>query len=87
MSERVRLRVDREPEAVERARVCREPALIFPLETTIVRLRAGAVDERLDRATFALLPARTAYTLELPAAGIAVVATLELDPQTRAAAV
>lgn len=86
MTERVRLRVDRDAEAVERARVPREPALVFPLETTVVTLRAKTLAERLDRSSFALVPARCAYSLELPASGTAVVATLELDPQTRAAA-
>ncbi len=78
--------VDRDAEAVQRTRVYRDPVLVFPLETTVVTLRADRLDERLDRASYALLPARTSHALELPTAGTAVVATLVLGESTRAAA-
>ena len=84
--EQVRLVVDRDAEAVQRTRVYRDPALVFPLETTVVTMHTDRLAERLDRARYALLPPRTSHTLELPTGGTAVVATLVLGEATRRAA-
>lgn len=76
------LRVDRDASA-SGTRVLPGPALIAPLEATVAVLDA----HRLDRASIALVPARTAHVLELPVAGAAVVVTLILEDPDRAAAV
>ncbi len=65
----------------------RIPALIAPLETTVASLRIGTTVHRLDRATIALVPARAAHELVLPAAGASVVVTLGLDDHVRATAI
>ncbi len=80
------LRIDRDAEAVQRARSYSDPALIFTLETTVVTLLADRATERLDRSSFAVVPARTRHELELPAAGTTVVVTLLVDDKARAAA-
>lgn len=78
------LRVDRDlPHGAGGTRVLAGPALVAPLESTIVTLDGT----RLDRAAIALIPARTPHVLELPARGAVAVATLVLDDATRAAAV
>lgn len=76
------LRVDRDASA-SGTRVMPGPALIAPLEATVVLLDA----QRLDRASIALVPARTPHVLELPVAGAAVVVTLMIEAADRAAAV
>ena len=76
------LRVDRDTSAGG-TRVLAGPALVAPLESTIVTLDGT----RLDRAAIAVVPARTAHVLELPARGAIAVATLVLDDATRVAAV
>jgi AraC-like DNA-binding protein len=86
-AERMELRLDRDVEAVRQARVHAAPALVFPLETTVVSLRAGERDDRVDRSCFAVIPARTAHQLAFPRAGSAVVATLVVSDELRAAAV
>lgn len=75
------LRVDRDTSA-SGTRVLAGPALVAPLESTIVTLDG----RRLDRASIALVPARTPHVLELPAHGAIAVATLIFDDATRAAA-
>ena len=69
MVPRVHLHVDRDAEALHQTRTFSEAALVFPLETTIVGLHVGDHETRLDRASFAVLPARTTHRLELPAFG------------------
>ena len=83
----MKLRVDRDSEASGVARVAPHPSLIVPLETTVVTLQASGRAERLDRSTFALVPARSAYTLELPHGGTSVVAILEIEERERTAVV
>jgi AraC-like DNA-binding protein len=75
------LRVDRDASA-SGTRVLRVPALIAPLESTVITLD----DHRIDRSLVALVPARSPHALELPAAGAVVVATLSIEPADRAAA-
>jgi AraC-like DNA-binding protein len=87
MAEPMQLRVDRDAAAASRERVFAGPALVFPLESTIVTLHAAASASRLDRARFALVPARVAHTLELPAAGATAVVTLVIGDDVKAAAV
>lgn len=90
------LRVDRDPSATA-ARVLAGPALIAPLESTIVTIAGPRFDgaridrthhahTRIDRSLIALVPARAAHTLDLPTAGAIAVATLVLDDGTCAAA-
>ncbi|MGZ3407054.1 MAG: helix-turn-helix domain-containing protein [Polyangia bacterium] len=86
-SERMELRVDRDAEALQRPRVDPLPALIFPLDTTIVSLRAGELEARLDRSSFALVPPRVAHRIELPPSGTAQVVTLLISDGLRAATV
>lgn len=76
------LRVDRDASA-SGTRVLPGPALIAPLEATVATLDA----RRLDRASIAVLPARTPHVLALPVAGAAVVVTLILEEPDRGAAV
>jgi AraC-like DNA-binding protein len=87
MGARVDLYVDRDAEALRATRRYPEAAIVVPLETTIVGLRAGELDQRLDRAVVAVLPARTAHELELPASGASIVATLVIGEAVRAAAI
>jgi AraC-like DNA-binding protein len=86
-TERMELRVDRDAEALERARVYPAPALLFPLDTTIVSLHANEIEARLDRSSFAVVPARVAHEIELPPSGAAVVVTLVISDALRAATV
>ncbi|HEX9104571.1 MAG TPA: AraC family transcriptional regulator, partial [Polyangia bacterium] len=81
------LLVDRDAEALERPRAHALPALVFPLDTTIVWLRAGELDARLDRASFAVVPARQPHQIEAPPSGAAAVVTLLVSEALRAAAV
>jgi AraC-like DNA-binding protein len=84
---RVDLRVDRDAEASDRVRVYAQPAIVAPLETTVATLHIAGTEHRLDRATFALIPARASHSLELPVIGASIVATLVIDEDARAAAV
>lgn len=84
---RMTLLLDRDTEAVKRVCVHQEPALVLPLESTVVELRAGDGARRIDRSTLALVPARLAYHLELPPSATAAVATLLVPAGLRAAAV
>jgi AraC-like DNA-binding protein len=86
-SERMELRVDRDAEALQRPRLYPLPALVFPLDTTIVSMRAAETTTRLDRSSFAVVPARLGLKLELPASGTTVVVTLVISDALRTAAV
>ena len=86
-TERMELHLERDAQALQRSRVHAAPALVFPLETTVVRLRVGDLEERLDRASFAVIPARTAHELALPPSGTAAVVTLLISDELRATAV
>jgi AraC-like DNA-binding protein len=83
----VELQIDRDGEALERSRIFSSPALVFPLDTTVVSLRAGALDERLDRACFAVVPAGVMHELSAPPSASTVVVTLLVSDALRAAAV
>jgi AraC-like DNA-binding protein len=86
-SERMELRVDRDAEALQRPRVYPSPALVLPLDTTVVSMRAAELSARLDRSSFAVVPARVAHQIELPPSGTAVVVTLVISDALRAATV
>ncbi|MDB4968315.1 MAG: transcriptional regulator, AraC family [Myxococcales bacterium] len=86
-SERMELRVDRDAEALQRPRVYPSPALVFPLDTTIVSLRAAETRTRLDRSSFGVVPARLAHQIEPPPSGTTVVVTLIISDALRAATV
>jgi AraC-like DNA-binding protein len=83
----VELHVDRDAEAAGRVRVLAYPVVIAPLETTVASVCVGTATHRLDRATIALVPARTAHALVLPAAGAGIAVTLGLDEHVRATAI
>lgn len=81
------LQIDRDIRALRRTRVHACPALVFPLETTVLSLSAGEDVARLDRSTFAIVPARLDYRMAPPASASAVVVTLLLPESTRTMAV
>ena len=86
-TERMELAVDRDAEALRAARVHARPALVFPLDTTIVALRAGDAETRLDRSCFAVVPARLAHRIEASPTGTIAVVTLRIaEPLVAAAA-
>ena len=84
--ERVELHLDRDAEVLATARAHRAPALIFALDNTVLTLRAGTLNQRVDRSTFVSLPASLTHELEPSIAGAATVATLVLHASARAAA-
>jgi AraC-like DNA-binding protein len=59
-----RLRLDRGPPWPSRGRVEATATLVFPLDRSVVRLFVGGRDERIDRASFALVPAGVRHRLE-----------------------
>ncbi|HEY5950529.1 MAG TPA: AraC family transcriptional regulator [Kofleriaceae bacterium] len=79
--------VDRDADALNKRRVYPSPALVLPLETTVMTLRVARTERRLDRATFALVPARVAHEIEVPAVGTVIVVSLLLEQGVCAAAV
>jgi AraC-like DNA-binding protein len=68
--------VDRDADSAAVTRVNQRPCLVFPLDTTVVTIDAADTVARLDRASFAIVPARLPYTLAVPAAGPIAVVTL-----------
>lgn len=81
----IELAIERDARELARARSHREPALVVPLESTVVELAAGATTLRLDRATFAVVPARTRHRIRASTAGSVAVVTLVIHPPARAA--
>jgi len=79
------LRFERDSRRLERERVESAPALVFPLESSVVRLAAGDDEHSLDRARFALVPARIAYRLSA-VSPVAPTLTLLIGPAAREAA-
>ena len=76
------LRVDRDASSAGTRRFS-APALLAPLETTVIALDG----QRIDRATFAVIPANRPHAIELPATGACTLVTLLLDDDVRAAAI
>src|SRR5262249_16680504 len=58
---------------------------IFPLQSTVLTLTTQGVDRRLDRSSFALIPAGTPYALDVHSA-IAPTLTLSISTKARDAA-
>ncbi len=79
------LRFERDAAAFARARANPSPLLVFPLETTVIELQIGATQSRLDRGSFALVPARTPYRIVSRSPAPKVV-TLVLSGEERARA-
>lgn len=75
------LRVDRDAEAGGTRRFT-APAVLAPLETTVITLDRA----RLDRSSLAVIPAGRAHTVELPATGACALVTLLLSDDIRATA-
>ena len=69
------LLVERDARALGQTRRHAAPALVFPLEATVVDLEVGPA-QRLDRATFALVPAGVPHRFAAPQAGSVAVVTL-----------
>lgn len=82
MTRVMELRVDRDASSTGTRRHA-GPALIAPLETTVIALDG----QRLDRASFAVVPAGRPHAIELPATGACALVTLVLDDAARAAAI
>ncbi|HUQ05653.1 MAG TPA: helix-turn-helix transcriptional regulator [Kofleriaceae bacterium] len=80
------LAVDRDAKALARARQAGAPSLVFALESTTAVLAVGRVEQRLDRAVFALVPARTRYRVASQSPAPKVV-TLAVGDAARGAAV
>src|SRR4051794_13273654 len=74
---------ERDPASFGRARTAAAATMIFPLETTVVELELGDARSRLDRSTFALLPARSRYRLT-PGSPAPKVVTLVVSSSARA---
>jgi len=79
------LRVERGADLAEAARIETSPALVLPLARSAVLLRAGTEEERLDRSSFALVPARTPYRLVAATAAPEVMTVILLPPAWQAA--
>jgi AraC-like DNA-binding protein len=78
------LRIDRDIKELRRGRTHATPGLLFPLESTAISLRTGEDRAlRLDRSTFAVIPARASYQIDLPASATAVVLTLLIPDAIR----
>jgi AraC-like DNA-binding protein len=73
------LRVERGADLLADGRIDAAPALVLPLRRSAVVLRVGAVEERLDRSRFALVPPRTRYTLTAATTAPEVMTVLLLD--------
>ncbi len=81
----MQLRHARDASLLDRERSERAPALVFPLESTVVQLHLPDATHQLDRASFALVPARTPYRLETMGS-LAPLVTLLVEAADRAAA-
>jgi AraC-like DNA-binding protein len=79
------IRFERDPDRLEGEASATEPTLIFPLHSTVLTLGTQGVDRRLDRSSFALIPAGTAYALEVHSA-VAPTLTLAISSKARDAA-
>lgn len=77
------LLVERDARALGQTRRHATPALVFPLEATVVELEAGAA-QRLDRATFALVPAGVPHRFAAPQSASVAVVTLAFGEAPRA---
>ena len=82
MTRVMELRVDRDASAGGTRRFG-APALLAPLETTVIALDG----KRIDRTMIAVIPAGRPHAVELPAAGACALVTLLLEEDVRAAAV
>jgi AraC-like DNA-binding protein len=74
------LRVERGADLSAALRSERSPALILPLARSAVLLRTGTDEERLDRSSFALVPARTLYRLSAATVAPEVMTVILLPP-------
>ncbi len=81
----MQLRHARDAALLDRERTERAPALLFPIGSAVVRLHLQDATHQLDRATFALVPARAPYRVE-PVGSLAPLVTLLVEPADRAAA-
>lgn len=75
------LRFERDPDRLQRDYTDADPTLILPLESAVLTLSTEGLTSRLDKSTFALVPARTAFALE---ATSDVAPTLMLGVQAKA---
>lgn len=81
------LSLDRSADTAGRVLTHSAPALVVPLDTAVVSLRAGREHHRVDRSVLALVPARLPYQVDRSRVAAAVVATLVVFDALRVAAV
>ncbi|MBL8950199.1 MAG: helix-turn-helix transcriptional regulator [Myxococcaceae bacterium] len=79
------LRFERDPDRLSREFTHAEPVMVLPLDSTVLTLSSDGLTRRLDRSAFALVPARTAYGLEVQSA-VAPTLVLGVQPKARDAA-
>lgn len=79
------LRVDQGPALPERAHFDALPALVLPLDRSVVELRIGDDARRLDRSSFALVPAKTRWRVRA-LSPVTKLLTLFVDDDARARA-
>ena len=79
------LRFERDPDRLQRTWSDSGPALVFPLESTVLTVRSEGLEERFDRASFVLVPARASWSLEVHSAVAPTVTLLVLQAARDAA--
>lgn len=85
-TEPMALRLERSAELGARARVDRHPAIVVPIDRSVVVVEpAGGAPERIDRASIAVVPAGLSYRVRAKSA-VTTLATLVIGPAARAAA-
>lgn len=81
----ITLRYVRDTKELARPRIERGPSLVFPLERAVIDVRTDGLSEKVDRASFVLVPAGASY--ELGARGsVAPVLVLVVGPRAISAA-
>ncbi len=84
MTEPMTVRVVRDAALLERARVEAVPVMFFPLESSVVELEVDGGSHRVDRSTFALVPARVPH--RAAASGSVALVVIGIGHAARAAA-
>ncbi|MBK7858243.1 MAG: helix-turn-helix transcriptional regulator [Archangiaceae bacterium] len=79
------LQFERDPERLRHESTPTEPTLLLPLESTVLTISTRGLEQRVDRGSFVLLPARISYSLE-PQSAVAPTLTLGITDAARVAA-
>lgn len=80
------LAIERDPAELARARAHEAPAIVLPMDGTVVEIEAGEARLAVDRASLAVIPARARYRVIASEAASARVVTLTVGAKARAAA-